>query len=104
MTGFFNPFARRRSGQPEHVKAIKNWTRNALGCGDSVTISINQLACAEPGCPPQETVILALPPYAPPIKLSIHKALAEIAETDIQAAVARWQLRALNKVISSLKT
>lgn len=58
----------------------------ALGCADDVVVSVNQLACAEPGCPPEETVIMALPAGGPALKLSIHKALADLTEADIITA------------------
>ncbi|SDA87420.1 hypothetical protein [Sinorhizobium sp. NFACC03] len=83
MSGFVNPLARPRHGVPAQAATIKTWTRNALGLSDDVVVSVNQLSCAEPGCPPQETVILVLPGGNRALKLAIHKALTDVTEIDV---------------------
>ncbi|MEO0948331.1 MAG: hypothetical protein AAFY11_09345, partial [Cyanobacteria bacterium J06641_5] len=50
----------------------------------AVPISISQLRCSEPGCPPVETAIAVL--SEPKQTLKIHKALAEVTATDIASA------------------
>ncbi len=66
---------------PEKVQAIKNWVYRILEVDSDVPISISQLACREPGCPPIETVIAVM---SNPIKqYKLHKAVNDIDETDI---------------------
>jgi hypothetical protein len=45
------------------------------------------LACAEPDCPPRETVILVMWPEAPAWKLRVHKAMLDVAEEDMALAL-----------------
>jgi hypothetical protein len=83
MSGFDNPFKPRGgAGYLVALQRIRAWTRTALPPGDPV-ISINELACAEPGCPPRETVILVMWPEAPAWKLRVHKAMLDVEESDI---------------------
>jgi hypothetical protein len=42
---------------PAHTEAIKRWTREALRLGEDDVISVNEVACVDPGCPLVETVI-----------------------------------------------
>lgn len=50
-------------------------------------ISVTELARAEPGCPPCETVILVMWPEAQAWKLRIHKAMPDVEEADIRRAM-----------------
>lgn len=45
---------------PEKVQQIKNWVYRLLEIDPGTTISINQLTCKEPGCPPIETVVAVM--------------------------------------------
>jgi hypothetical protein len=66
---------------PEKVQDIKNWVYRILEVDSDISISINQLACKELGCPPIETVIAVM---STPIKqYKIHKAVNDIDEIDI---------------------
>jgi hypothetical protein len=55
---------------------IAELARVTLGLPDDVAVTVQQLSCAEPGCPPVETVIAVL--AAPPRRWTIHRPLAEI--------------------------
>lgn len=66
---------------PKQIQQIKNWVYRVLEVDSSIPISISQLACKEPGCPPIETVIAVM---TTPIKqYKIHKAVNDIDELDI---------------------
>lgn len=71
---------------PAAAAAIKEWTRAALSLCDDTAVSVNELACVQPDCPPRETVILVLQSGAPATRLSIHKAIVDIDERDIDEA------------------
>ena len=87
MNGFVNPLKRPQSAPLfAHAAAIKSWVRQALGLDPKVVVSVNEIACAMPDCPPQETVILVLRAGSA-VKLSIHKALADVVEADVVDAV-----------------
>lgn len=42
---------------PEQIRQLKAWVHEALEMSADVPVSISQLACHEPNCPPVETVI-----------------------------------------------
>ncbi|CAN3131051.1 Nitrate reductase [Mycobacterium sp. smrl_JER01] len=50
--------AERASGS--HLGLLKGIVRATLALGESDAIVVQQLACAEPGCPPVETVVAVL--------------------------------------------
>ncbi len=83
MNSFVNPFMQ-QAPRPvfAHAAEIKRWTRQALELDQKVVISVNEIACPQPDCPPQETVILVLR-AGNAVKLSIHKALADVSEADV---------------------
>lgn len=66
---------------PEKIQQVKQWIYQLLQIGDDVPISLSQLQCHEPGCPPLETVITVM--ANPPQKYKVHKSLDEIDYTDI---------------------
>lgn len=88
MTGFDNPIAPKRGGYSAFISRIREWTCEALALNEATLISVNELACPEPGCPPRETVILAMPDGAAPIRARIHKTMAEVTADDVRAALA----------------
>ncbi len=70
------------------IARIKAWMRTALALGPDVALSVTEMACGEPGCPPRETVVLVMPAGARAMKYSVHKALAEVVEDDIRACAS----------------
>lgn len=66
---------------PEKVQQSKNWVYRLLDIDSGTTISISQLTCKEPGCPPIETVIVVM--TNPGQQHKIHKAINDIDEIDI---------------------
>ena len=65
----------------EKIKQIKNWTYQVLNLDSEIPISISQLQCHEPDCPPIETVIAIM--TSPPQQYKIHKSISEITKIDI---------------------
>ena len=65
----------------EKIKQIKQWIYQALQIDDEIYISLSQLQCTEPGCPPVETVINIM--TNPVQQYKVHKSIAEIEYTDI---------------------
>lgn len=70
---------------PEKVRQIKTWIRGLLEIDLEIPISINQLQCTEPDCPPVETVIVVM--RSPAKKYNIHKLIAEIELIDISGVI-----------------
>ena len=55
MQGMFD----RKRPDPAAVQIIKSWAMKYLGLSGNITLSISELYCLEPECPPVETVITA---------------------------------------------
>ena len=77
----------RRRPEPEAVARVKAWARAALGTGEEVALAVNEIACLDPGCPGLETVILVMSPGERTRAFKITKALDEVVEQDVRAAL-----------------
>lgn len=73
--------------QPEDIQRLKGWAYDALDLPPDVPISISQLQCHEPGCPPIETVIAVM--SQPPQTFKIHAAVGSISREDMAQAVSK---------------
>ncbi len=74
--------------KPEQIQQIKAWMYEIMALDKDIAISINQLQCREPGCPPLEH------------RFSIHKFKRRVR----QGRVGRQGRKGRSKVISSLST
>jgi hypothetical protein len=87
MSSLDNPFNRQRSADhSERVEAIKLWTRQILALTEDSVVSVSQFGCAKPTCPRNLTVILLMSQEAPTRKISIHKSMADVDESDVRDA------------------
>lgn len=75
----------RLKADPAQVQQLKAWVYEVLQLDPEVVMSVSQLQCREPGCPPIETVIMVL--TEPIQQLKIHKPVSEIERADL----VRWQ-------------
>lgn len=66
----------------EKIAQIKAWIYQKSEIDTEIPISINQLQCHEPNCPPIETVIAVM--TTPPKQYKIHRSISLITEADIQ--------------------
>lgn len=71
---------------PDQLRQLKAWVYQALSLDESVLVSISQLTCTEPGCPPLETVIAVM--TQPPQIYKIHQPTVDINEEDVVQALA----------------
>ena len=67
------------------LRQLKNWVYEILTLDRDVPISISQLKCTEPGCPPLETVIAVM--SQPPQTYKIHRPATEIDRGDVIQAI-----------------
>ena len=67
------------------LQQLKSWVYQTLTLDDATPVSISQLTCTEPGCPPLETVIAVM--TQPPQTYKIHRPAAEIVEIDVVQAL-----------------
>ena len=65
------------------VRNLKKIVAEQFELPDDTTLSVAELNCHEPGCPPTETVITARSPDGTTTDWRVAKAIADIQETDI---------------------
>jgi hypothetical protein len=75
-------FGQRPRPDPARVAAIKGWVAQAFGLPDGAAVAVLELRCAEPGCPPLETVI-ALLDRPGQRQYKLPKGLAEVTFDDV---------------------
>ncbi|MEL7331027.1 MAG: hypothetical protein AAFN12_02200 [Cyanobacteria bacterium J06560_2] len=63
------------------LQQLKAWVYETLKLDRDIPVSISQLKCAEPGCPPLETVIAVM--SQPPQTYKVHRPAAEIEKADV---------------------
>ena len=71
----------RPKSNPVALQQLKTWIYDLLNLDPEVSISVSQLQCKEPGCPPIETTITIL--SQPAQQYKIHKALDDIEQVDL---------------------
>lgn len=84
-SAFVNPLARNAVGVINSARSIKLWTREILLLPEETVVSVNELACHVPGCPPKETVVLVMRTEGTD-QVSMHKAMQEITREDLIVA------------------
>lgn len=86
MSGaFVNPLARGGPSVVSSARSIKLWVREVLTMPDDAVVSVSELACHAPGCPPKETVILVMH-GTETVQISIHKAMKDVTDDDVAHA------------------
>ena len=68
---------------PALIRQIKEWAYERLPISAEATVSVMELACHEPGCPPLETVIAAMEHGKEPRQWKSHKAMPDITLEDL---------------------
>jgi hypothetical protein len=69
------------------VQRVKLLATTLLGQGCAVSVS--QVECAEPGCPPVATHILLFSEGAPTRSVTIHRPARQVTEHDVLEALSR---------------
>ncbi|MDK1376470.1 MULTISPECIES: hypothetical protein [unclassified Sinorhizobium] len=88
-SAFANPFARNNPNVIDSARTIKQWVREVLDLTDDDVVSVNELACSLPDCPPKETVILVMRPGKEALQVSIHKSILAVVYIDVSAALQK---------------
>ena len=72
---------------PETLAHVKQITTTVLGLPPETTISANEILCADPACPGQETVILVMIPGQRTRAYKVQAAMADVTEAMLREAV-----------------
>ncbi len=73
-----NMFARQSA--PGRAAAVKAWVAKHLALSEDDLVTVAELACAEPGCPPVKTVVTVHGTDGQRRTWHIHQPLAEVDE------------------------
>jgi hypothetical protein len=74
------------------AERLKEWTRRRFGLAPDDVISVAQIECAVPGCPPLETVVSFWAGGETRYHFKVFKPLEQLAEDDLPPA---WFMPAL---------
>jgi hypothetical protein len=64
---------------------IRAWVRETFGLSEDSTISVLEMRCPDPDCPPHETVIAILDDPGDPRRYRIFKPMQEVVRDDVTA-------------------
>ncbi len=78
-------FARRTA--PGRAGEVKAWVSELLALPETDLVTVAELACHEPGCPPVETVVTVHASDAQRRTWRIYKPLSEVEKTDVVTAL-----------------
>jgi hypothetical protein len=78
----------RSAAQAEMRSALKTQVIEALGLDPGDAVTVNEIACADPGCPDMETIVLVMRVGQPTQAVRVAKAIDAIHVDDVLALVA----------------
>ena len=79
---------RREAPDRESAERIKGWVRTALALPEDAAVTVSEIACTDPACPGQETVILVMRPGEPTRAAKSRGSLVVQTRPMIAAALA----------------
>ncbi len=80
---------RARSAERAAIAArLKQDLRTALALGPCDALTVNEIACADPGCPDLETIVLVMREGQPTRALRIRQVMEAVTAEDRAALVA----------------
>ncbi len=71
------------------IRQVKDWACQCLPISAEATVSVMELECREPGCPPLETVVAAMETGKETRQWKFHKPMTEITLADIAELAAK---------------
>lgn len=74
---------RNRVDNRPHAERIRGWVREAFGLGEESTISVMEMRCPDPDCPPHETIIAILDTPGAARRFRFAKPMAEIVRDEV---------------------
>ena len=65
------------------VRQIRGWAYECLPIAAEATVTVMELECREPGCPPLETVVAAMQHDKETRQWKLHKAMPDVTLADL---------------------
>ena len=81
-------FRRRAAPRDAHVEGLKAVVRRTLALDEAAVVTISEIACGDPACPGNETVVLVMRPGIKTRAYRVQAPLAEVGEDELAAALA----------------
>lgn len=78
------PFGARQGRGSGRAGTIKGWASAVFGLEEGTPMTVAELRCAEPGCPPVETVVAILGAPGSPRQWKVHKPISEVTFEDVE--------------------
>jgi len=79
-------FVRRTTAHSEALDRVRGWTRERFALADDLVVMVSELACALPGCPPVETVVVFWTAPERRHHFKVFKPTAEVVRDDLPPA------------------
>jgi hypothetical protein len=79
----------KREERRAETRRVKDLVFEALGRNPDIGLSVSEIACSDPECPGDETVILVMAPKRKTAATKIAKAMRDVTEDDVRDALAR---------------
>ncbi|MEA5479788.1 hypothetical protein VB774_19360 [Pseudanabaena galeata UHCC 0370] len=79
-------FPKKPAVSAEQSQQVKDWLYEILQINHQIVISLSQLQCQDPDCPPIQTAIAIM--TSPHRVIRIHKAISDITYVDVVQAIA----------------
>ena len=71
------------------IRQVKNWAYECLPISAEAAVSVMELECHEPGCPPLETVVAAMEQGKETLQWKFHKPMPDITRADMVDLAAK---------------
>ena len=65
------------------IRQIRSWAYECLPIAADATVTVMELECREPGCPPLETVVAAMQQEKKTRQWKLHKAMPDVTLADL---------------------
>lgn len=78
------PYGARSAEAAGRAGEIKGWVSRAFELDAETVVTVMELRCSEPGCPPVETAVGILGEPGGPRQLKVHKPMAEVGFEDVE--------------------
>lgn len=79
------PFDQTHRIRSEQREEICNWVHEVLSLTDQDRVVVTQLSCAEPGCPPLETIIAVFSEGNPSRQWKVHKPANDLLREEVDS-------------------
>lgn len=71
------------------IRQIKDWAYECLPISADATVSVMELECREPGCPPLETVVAVMEDGKGTRQWKLHKPIPVVTRADLDELAAK---------------